>query len=588
MCMVDSVAIACQVAPCSNIIALVNHENIEVLSGQLEKRNHIQPQNLTWVSIESLRDQSLSIQFSSSAKADKEFRDGFWLQTANRFMLIADLMVSLDLKNCLHLENDNVLYFDPSAKLQAFQKHARFAIPFDRSRAIPGIVWYGDAQIARELARYIQDRSDAHDFDVIRQFCDSGLFDSKPLPTMSTKYVIAKDLSRKNYCDGYEQFGGIFDAAAIGQYIGGVDPRNIGGDTRFFINETSDLNLGEFNLLWEYQGVQRQLLLERLGEEVRVLSAHMHSKDSLGASPFNRATICDERSIITGERFQDKAELTITSKEVTAFHGRDNIRSNKVLEIPQKKEGKLFRKKFTKTAPEEQWIKELTGAKVIFVYTHLLDYFKKYILRRINLPFILISHNSDDGIDLRHLEILNYPFLEKWYAQNCEINHEKLFALPIGLTNRQWGAEKIAQISKVSGHYIKSKLLYSNYSIHTHPGREILFRKTSHLSFMTISQDLAYEDYLIELAQHKFCLCPRGNGVDTHRFWESQYLNTIPIILKEDWTPSYSGLPILILNCWSELEEINLQNEYVKISTCFHNYSYLDLNSYITRIFSQV
>jgi hypothetical protein len=584
--MVDSVAIACQVALNSAVLVLVNEFHILHLKNQIKIRHLINPPNLKWLSIESLGESNLSSHFLDNSKADRDFRGGFWLQTANRFMLIADLMLSLDLKNCLHLENDNVLYFDPSSKLDVFRAHARFAIPFDRSRAIPGIVWYKDAQIARELANYIRERSDVPDFDVIRQFCDSKLFDAKPLPTMSPAYAISKNLSIKNYCDGYEQFGGIFDAAAIGQYVGGVDPRNISGASRFFLNETSDLNVSQCKVIWDYEKKKRNLILEIQGEEVKVLSLHAHSKDSLGVSPFNRAYIYDEKSIITGERFQELAEITVTSKEVTAFHGRNNIRTNRVIEIPKKNVGNFFRKKIIDAPPDERWIEECQSAKIIFVYTHLLDYFKEYILKRLHSPFMLISHNSDDSINIKNLEILNYPYLKKWYAQNCDVNHKKISALPIGLTNRQWGEGKIEQIVKASSSYRKKKLVYANFSIHTHPTRKVLLSTISDLSFITKSQNLQYELYLEELAQHQFCLCPRGNGIDTHRFWEAQYLNTIPIIVKADWTPAYSGLPVLVLEDWDLLKTIDLQKEYIQISSTYFHFAALDLLSYKMEIIS--
>jgi hypothetical protein len=578
--MVDSVATACQIAPNSNVLNLVSQKNISLLQSLFKSRHQINPTNLRWVSIESLGSENLSTQFCLNAKADKDFRSGFWLQTANRFMLIADLMEALSLENCLHLENDNVLYFDPSSKLTSFREHAQFAIPFDRSRAIPGIVWYRDAQIARELACYIQSRSDTPDFDVIRQFCDSGLFDAKSLPTMSPAYVKSKNLSFEKYCDGFEQFGGIFDAAAIGQYLTGVDPRNIAGDSRFFVNESSDLAMDECGVVWDYEGAKRTLKLDMQGERITVLSLHAHSKDSLGVSPYNRVLIDGENVVITGERLQEKADLTITSKEVTAFHGRNNIRTCQAIEIPKKEVGRIFRKKMVDAPPDEQWIEVCRSAKTIFVYSHLLDFFKKYVLRRLDSPFTLISHNSDDSVGIEHLDLLNYPYLEKWYAQNCEVHHEKLIALPIGLANRQWGQERIGQIVKASERYEKIKLVYSNFTPHTHPSRYALLSLISELRFVTKSQNLSYENYLEELAQHQFCLCPRGNGVDTHRFWEAQYLNTIPIIVKSDWTSSYSGLPILVLNNWEELQNINLSKEYIRISSSYFCLDSLKLEYY--------
>jgi hypothetical protein len=47
---------------------------------------------------------------------------------------------------------------------------------------------------------------------------------------------------------------------------------------------------------------------------------------------------------------------------------------------------------------------------------------------------------------------------------------------------------------------------------------------------------LPYNQYLEQLAEHRFCLCVRGNGLDTHRFWESLYLKVIPIVINNHIT----------------------------------------------------
>lgn len=576
--MAHGIYIACLIAPLSEIIVLTDEKWISGLKYQIKSQSEVPIINLKYVSIESLTSQALFTTFKESAKVDRDFRDGFWLETANRFMLMADLMLAFNLKNCLHLENDNVLYFDPTSKIDCFRAHARFAVPFDRKRAIPGIVWYRDAEIAKDLASYIQNHSDIPDFDAIRMFCDSGEFDSKPLPTMSPKYALDRGFSKENYAAGYENFGGIFDAAAIGQYIGGVDPRNIPGDSRFFINETSDLDLSKCRLIWDYFDSRRIPAIDFDGEYIKVLSIHAHSKDSLGPSPFNRFVLDSAEQVITGECIQEVANITIASDEVIKFHGEENIRSKYLLKIPKlRKRKNIFKSKVVNGPPDELLISACKKASIIFIYTHLLDYFEQYILRRLDSPFILISHNSDDAVTVKHLGILNYPFLKNWYAQNCEFSHNKLIAIPIGLANRQWGKEKVHQLICKSGSYKKSKLVYSNFSTNTHPSRLLLADKINSIQWITKDSEVQYDKYLEAMAEHCFCLCPRGNGVDTHRFWEAQYLNTIPIIVKSDWTPSYSNLPILVLEDWGQLKHVNLDEEYVRISCAKYRYEGLDL-----------
>jgi len=174
--------------------------------------------------------------------------------------------------------------------------------------------------------------------------------------------------------------------------------------------------------------------------------------------------------------------------------------------------------------------------------------------------------------------MLNHPYLLSWFSQNCEFSHSKLKPLPIGVQNQQWGIEKIDQLIGAGKCISKSSLLYVNFSVQTHPSRNQALSILSELKQATIESDVSYTQYLKGLAMHKFCICPRGNGIDTHRFWEAQYLDCIPIILLKDWTPSYSGMPILIVHSWADLKELDLEGAYIKITNKKYLRTNLDLN----------
>jgi len=78
-------------------------------------------------------------------------------------------------------------------------------------------------------------------------------------------------------------------------------------------------------------------------------------------------------------------------------------------------------------------------------------------------------------------------------------------------------------------------------------------------------------DYFIELAKHKSCICPRGNGIDTHRLWESIYLNVIPIVVKNDFI-NIENLPIIILDDWSDLDKVDLKFNDQELSKITNEY----------------
>ncbi len=86
-------------------------------------------------------------------------------------------------------------------------------------------------------------------------------------------------------CTGYNKFGGyIFDAAAIGQYVGGVDPRNTPGDTRGFVNETCVIKYAdEGEIMWtteDASGFRKPFLkIKGNNTKVPIFNLHIHSKN---------------------------------------------------------------------------------------------------------------------------------------------------------------------------------------------------------------------------------------------------------------------------------------------------------------------
>jgi len=564
----ESIAKKCRIIFLANEINRKDFDRIRV-------RLEISLSRIEFVAIEEVPESTTTLEFRTKSTLDRRFRDGFWFNASNRFLVLSDYIAHASLSNVIHIENDYVLYFDPADKLEAFKSFADFAVPLDRIRAIPGIVWIKTPQVANSLARYISQNSHKDDMETVGRFCLQVVdIKAKPLPTMPYAYAKTKGLDVKKYSNGINAFGGIFDAAAIGQYIGGIHWMNKPMDTTLFINESSDLILSDFSFSWQVKEGIRMPLLTYGDEMTPVLGLHAHSKNLEAISPFNHGVPKDSESVITGERLQSFCELTIGSPSITKFHGPENIQSQELLELPEDAQGNLM-------PPSIEMIDRVSRAKTIFVYTHLVPYFRYYFAPRIKSPFTLVTHNSDHAVTVMDYELLNHPHLQNWFAQNSEFNHAKLSSLPIGLQNKQWGSQKISELVSAGKDIVKTKILYANFSSKTHPGRLEALAESKKLSYATVEQDVDYLTYVKNLATHKFCICPRGNGIDTHRFWEAQYLDCIPIILWRDWTAAYSDLPVLILDNWGELKELDFEAIYIAITSKKYLRTNLDLQKVI-------
>jgi len=57
--------------------------------------------------------------------------------------------------------------------------------------------------------------------------------------------------------------------------------------------------------------------------------------------------------------------------------------------------------------------------------------------------------------------------------------------------------------------------------------------------------------------ESKFALCPRGYGVDTHRFYECIYLGCVPIVLRTNtvFDRLYREFPCLVVERWADVTE---------------------------------
>ena len=66
------------------------------------------------------------------------------------------------------------------------------------------------------------------------------------------------------------------------------------------------------------------------------------------------------------------------------------------------------------------------------------------------------------------------------------------------------------------------------------------------------------------MRKSKYTLAPRGCGVDTHRFYESVFLKSIPIVLRTNsvFDRLYAAFPCLVVNEWSDVTEELLDSSY--------------------------
>jgi hypothetical protein len=160
--------------------------------------------------------------------------------------------------------------------------------------------------------------------------------------------------------------------------------------------------------------------------------------------------------------------------------------------------------------------------------------------------------------------------------------------LPIGFANSKWEHGNLDFFNNYNNCVNKTQNVYFNFTISTNKNKRIeCFDKLKDKLYWL--NTISPKENIIRLSKYKFCICPEGNGYDTHRLWESLYLQTIPIVIKNDFIDTLTrhlNLPMIILNDWNDFDEslLNYDN-YVFDENYFTK---LKMSFYKNKIYSNI
>jgi hypothetical protein len=248
-----------------------------------------------------------------------------------------------------------------------------------------------------------------------------------------------------------------------------------------------------------------------------------------------------------------------------------------------------------------EWYSNIHPHSVLHVCPQALPEFVKKVLPTIQVPFKLLTNNSDSTLpnDFQSEadQILNHPLLQTWFAQNCIGNHPKLVRTPIGLDyhsmrppverlktvwqkqsprfqsekKHMWGLKK---------HPIEQEAELMHFRNSSKPFWERQIKGYANFQFMMwtrygkidrtdaiekVPKDFVfYEPYKAtrdicwkNMIQYAFVISPWGNGLDCHRTWEALCLGCIPIVKTSGLDPLFADLPVWIVQDWTD---VNLES----------------------------
>ena len=174
-------------------------------------------------------------------------------------------------------------------------------------------------------------------------------------------------------------------------------------------------------------------------------------------------------------------------------------------------------------------LRKIRDGSVIYVNSQETETFVTEYLPHISGSFVLISGEIWSPLQPKGAAvdaILSHPGLLGWFCQNREVDDLPLKPFPFGVALR--GISTVLNAVEKHQHTPKDGNIFVPYSaVHPHLEGEVAETRKGLQPLMAKPQ--RHQDYLAQLARHRFVISPAGDRPDTFRHWESVALGAIPV-----------------------------------------------------------
>jgi len=234
---------------------------------------------------------------------------------------------------------------------------------------------------------------------------------------------------------------------------------------------------------------------------------------------------------------------------------------------------------------------------VVWIPSRFTNRFIHEVLPYVKEPFVALINDGDESFPKNYgfnnweecLAFINHPNIIHLFCQNYDLSfkHPKVSPIPIGIDyhsvaykqENMWGVsgspvnqekalEQIIQTFEPTTKRIKKAFVdfhhfdsmrreFMRY-IEFGEDRTQIFQKLLKTGLIDYSEKLNRIDLWNKKVQYAFSISPPGNGLDCHRTWEDLALGCIVIVKRCNMEPLYEGLPVVVVDDFSEVTEENL------------------------------
>lgn len=242
-----------------------------------------------------------------------DFRDGFWQLSTKRVFAFLEYCQEEDNNPKLHIENDIHLFQNfPFSAFESLPKPAWLS--YNDQRDVGSIISCPNKIMAKWLIEKIlaELREDPNftDMTLLKEvstaYPDSII--KLPIAEGPDSAFFAQNVTKEDRLrnsEYFQHFSGVFDAAPLGMWITGQDPRNHRGTLLLHTNH-ADSYIQPNQVSYEWVGGS---LITSVQEAIKIFNLHVHSK---------------EVSLLRGSDnvFQSYVKLTSNKKEIHRFKSR--------------------------------------------------------------------------------------------------------------------------------------------------------------------------------------------------------------------------------------------------------------------------
>lgn len=256
---------------------------------------------------------------------------------------------------------------------------------------------------------------------------------------------------------------------------------------------------------------------------------------------------------------------------------------------------------------------------LVWVRSRFLSKFYHQVLPKVSSRFVLVVTDGDEsfptenGLSNKEIrDLLNHERIAHIFAQNFDSksvdgeNQSKVTHLPLGIDfhtiaykkpNKGWGEERaspreqekvlVDTLKSFKPTYLRKKRIFVDFHhsdsirngdrkryIELGEDRTSIFEQIQKTGLVDSSDRMNRSALWKTKGEYAFSVSPHGNGLDCHRTWEDLVLGCIVIVKSSALDPMYAGLPVVIVQDWSEIHEQNLNRWLAQYGDALTNAKY--------------